>query len=82
MCGIAGIYRRGPAQPAELPRVVEFLYEPCTDAAAVPAHLVARAASATGRPDPHECLHGGNTLTAVLAGVILHFGTTRCGASD
>jgi len=31
---------------AELPRVVGFLDEPCADAAAVPAHLVARAASA------------------------------------
>lgn len=30
---------------AELPRVVRFLDEPCADPAAVPAHLVARAAS-------------------------------------
>jgi len=30
---------------AELPRVVTFLDEPCADPAAVPAHLVARAAS-------------------------------------
>ena len=30
---------------AELPRVVSFLDEPCADPAAVPAHLVARAAS-------------------------------------
>ncbi|MBI5710183.1 MAG: asparagine synthase (glutamine-hydrolyzing) [Candidatus Eisenbacteria bacterium] len=31
---------------AELPRVVSFLDEPCADPAAVPAHLVARAAAA------------------------------------